>query len=626
MMEWTDEGTGGGSARDVVQVVRRALADAEARTPPPEIPPPLVEALVEKGLWSLEEGLACARRLASAEALARLAPRLPEPERRRARKEALGLARSLEHDYSRGEALAAVAPLLAEPERSEAMREALSAVHGPYRDWGAEQVITRLAPHLPESLVRDALAVVRDMRYESRVRALVAVAARAPGRLLSEVVSVACATEDDYRDGALHALAPYLTPELAASALPAAEAIARPDHRTKALAALVPRLLPAERERRLPDTLAAVRAIENEHIRAPALVALIPALPEPQLDEELAAARRMESDDLRAMVLATALEIRDSRTRVEALVRLVPYLTRGLLARALAGVRYTSSSDDLARLAPHLPEPLETRAWRAALAATWRRRYEDSRVGDLLRLAPDLPQELIPEALAMARRIRRGERREKALAALEARLLPVDSGEALAAVRRMEDEDERAERLAALAPRLPKPLLSEAVEVARAIQDPGVRGWALAALTGYLDDVLKRRAVCETMVAVESLADEEERADILVELAPHLPEPQRREALGGILALGRAEDLAALAPVLAQFPPAELHPLWQGVLQALAKRGTPCLLEGLAALAPVLAALGGPMGACEVAAMVVGDSAGAGKEPLAPRGGRTLRR
>jgi hypothetical protein len=70
------------------------------------------------------------------------------------------------------------------------------------------------------------------------------------------------------------------------------------------------------------------------------------------------------------------------------------------------------------------------------------------------------------------------------------------------------------------------------------------------------------------------------------------------EALAAARRIGDDEDraraLAELAPRLAALPQAKALPLWGEALQLSAARSRRGLLADLAALAPVIAALGGP--------------------------------
>ena len=81
------------------------------------IPPELLAALVEKGIWPGPQGLAYARQIQEPElrtrALAALAPHLGPTERDQALREALAAARAIRSPRSRSQALAALAPHLA---------------------------------------------------------------------------------------------------------------------------------------------------------------------------------------------------------------------------------------------------------------------------------------------------------------------------------------------------------------------------------------------------------------------------------------------------------------------------------------------------------------------------------
>ncbi len=92
------------------------------------IPPALLAALVEKGIWPGPQGLAYARQIQEPElrtrALAALAPHLGPTERDQALREALEAARAIEAEGHRSEALAALAPHLTAPLLGEALEAA----------------------------------------------------------------------------------------------------------------------------------------------------------------------------------------------------------------------------------------------------------------------------------------------------------------------------------------------------------------------------------------------------------------------------------------------------------------------------------------------------------------------
>jgi hypothetical protein len=76
--------------------------------------------------------------------------------------QALDAARAIEHDYGRAEALAGLAPRLPEGLRQEAVAQALDAVCA--IEYGRDRAVAlaRLAPHLPVGLRQEVLSQALD--------------------------------------------------------------------------------------------------------------------------------------------------------------------------------------------------------------------------------------------------------------------------------------------------------------------------------------------------------------------------------------------------------------------------------------------------------------------------------
>ena len=291
--------------------VRCALVEASLHSLAGNIPPALLAALVEKGVWTPAQGLAYARQVPDpwqrAEALEKLAPHLPE----NLLDQALPAAREIGIESARAEALAALAPHLP----PDLLAQALAAA-GEIRDADDRtQALAALAPRLAEvGYPQEALAAAREIEYaDDRARALAALAPHLPPeqqpKVLAEALAAARKIEDaGGRARVLTALAQHLPPELLPEALTAAKEIKDADDRARVLTALAERL-----PELLPEALTAARETRNADDRARALTALSPRLaelPRPDLyrpwDETLPhLARRTRPDlltDLRALV------------------------------------------------------------------------------------------------------------------------------------------------------------------------------------------------------------------------------------------------------------------------------------------------------------------------------------
>ena len=421
-----------------------------------------------------------------------------------------------------------------------------------------------IKPELIAALVKQeiwtpaqGLAYVRQ-NQDSRNQAeeLKAIIPYLPPTLLPEALATAREIRDQYhRAKALTGLAPYLPENLLLEALDMAREIRYKSNRAQALTGLalyLPEIL--------PEALATAKEIGDESNRAKALTGLALHLPENLLSEALATARKIGSKYYRA----------------QALTGLAPYLPE-ILPEALATVRETESARQLPGLTPHLPENLLLEA----LAIARDIRYTSDRAKALTGLAPYLPKNLLLEALAIARDIRYTSDRAEALTGL-APYLPEILPEALATAREIGDKSKRGETLAGLAPHLPENLLSEALATAREIEYE-YRAEALTGLAPHLPEVLP-----EALETAREIRDKSDRARALIGLVPHLPEVLP-EALAAAKEIGwyvpkygRAEALTELAPHL----PESLLPEALEVARGIVNRSSQA--EVLTGLAPYL--------------------------------------
>jgi hypothetical protein len=592
------------TARAIEDANRRAKALAALA---PHLPPAL-----------LAEALAAARAIegaySRAKTLAALAQHLVEPERSQVLAEALAAARAIEGAYSRdeafildvalradfeaaldrAEALLALAPKLPEPERRKVVGEALTNMLGSLdeapHDRDRVQVLETLAENLrkwrcdevlgkalrPARKIKKALTAARKIKKPYfRAKVLTALAPHYPESQRRKVVAEAlatarCVANPYFRARALANLAPQLLQPWLDEALAAARAIEWGRFRAQALAALAPQLEEPRRSLVLSEGLAAAREAFTAEGRSEALAALASQLPESLLPEALAIARGILDEGYRGEDLFETLAIFAGR---------LPEPRRSeVLADALAAARTIGDENKrakvLAALAAHHAEPERTRALAEALAAARAISDSPSRARALEVLAPHLPPHLLAEALAAARTIGDENKRAKALAALAPHLPPHLLTEALAAARVIEDVGERAEALAALAPHLAEPersrVLAEALAAARAIADSPSQARAFAALAPHLPPHL----LAEALAAARAMKENSCRPEALAALAPHVPEPRRSEVLADAL-----KDIGECFTWGSRFPKSNVPRAALGVLEIL----TPHLPEALLA-------------------------------------------
>ncbi|WP_414755880.1 NB-ARC domain-containing protein, partial [Anabaena sp. CCY 9910] len=445
---------------------RYALIIASLNSLAANLPVELLIALVQKNMWTPEQGLAYVLQSSNpddkANLLTQLANHLPPNLKELALSKALAAARQIQDESYRADALNSLAPILP----PDLLSEALAAVREIHDESCRTKALSSLAPILPPDLLSEALAAVREIHDEScRAKALSSLAYKLP-ELLPEALAIAREIQNEYyRACALSRLAPILPPDLLNEALAAVREIHDEWGRAKALSSLADKL-----PELLPEALAAATEIHNQSGLADALSSLAPILPPELFSKALAAARQIHNESSRAKalsslaiklpellleVLAAATRIQDKSSRAKALSRLAIKLPEFLSeARPVAREFQSESSlaDALSSLVLILPRDL----FSEALAAARQIHDKSSLADDLSSLAPILLPYVLSEALATAREIQPESSRADALSSLALILSPDLLSEALAAVRQIHDKSYRAKALSSLAIKLPE--------------------------------------------------------------------------------------------------------------------------------------------------------------------------
>jgi hypothetical protein len=499
---------------------------------------------------------------------------------------------------------------------------------------------------------RDRGRLLASLAPDPRARCLAALVHRLPDAAkistLDELVEDARGIDTDdhvgMRADVLAAAAPHMTVHQLRRAVSVAEALEDGHERAQALAAIARLLPPADRRPIFNDALAAART-RGAWALAVMLTAFGP-LPQGAASVALAAAREQPdaggrawvlaqvvpslTEPERTKVLAEALAEGQARTPMAVVIAFAPIaatLPHDVFVAVLDALA-TDSADVtfLETFTPYMPDDLLPRAHEIARAEPDVHRRAEALIAlaprseaasndaleavlsrdeswwpsDLRRLAPYLPQELLEQAWQAAR----------------------------------VSEIGRAQRLAALAPHFAEPrrrsALLEAIEAALALRprerievlqelEPSFRGrgWrealALAKIPfhwGVPDRGSRINEGVERLRGARSPRDRASAARELLEFEPHLPPPLLAEALEAVCSNveWRGEDyrvalLAQLAEPLASLARDDLGPIWSQAIHTLGttanERGH--LLAEIQALAPVLAALGGPAGLREAA-------------------------
>lgn len=578
--------------------------------------------------------------------------------------EALDLASSIHNAEARLRALIALAPHLPSTVRTALLLAVLDTIDGLNQPEVQSAALVAMAPHMMAEVHHRTLTIAARVRDPGpRARALTILARYLPARLqprlrAAALEAIATIANEDERAEALAAFAPHLEemrddadvfPVLLERALTIAINMNRRDAMAKALVGLQARL-----PRNLQgEALAAVNTIPDEHTRASLLAELAASLP-PDMS-------------VAALAVAYEIRQRDARfTALAALARNMPHKAAertwlDALAVAVALPRQFERVLALAELIPHLPLELHRRALTDALNAARSISKENARGRALATLAPLLDEEQLANALADAFTLQQPLERASALTALVPHLPDGDPQRrvlqnALDEIEQIPVEFRRARALANLTPALPPDMIPDAHAVAMAIDDPYDRATTLIALLLRLDEkqrgrfmddawsaarditdhydrsnalaalwplVLpdKQRAVLRAILdAVSQISDDYDRASGVTVFAPllassHTPSaiPQELQVLReAVLAIVRLDSSTLRANILGQVargwaqlqPPAVAFALWCEALPQLSRRSVPHLLSDLAALSPVLHALGGETATREAAQAV----------------------
>ncbi len=572
--------------REVASPLERSELTAKlaARLPEPERAPLLAEALCTARTitWKATR----------ARALTSLATHLSTSERAAVLAEALGPATAIGGNEDRCAALAALAEHLPEPEQNTLVVAAVKLATAMEDPHVRCRSLAALVPHRPAAERPAASVEVLDLaeavRHPSeRADIVKAMTPYLPEEALGRALSTVLGIEGGWaQQSAIVVLAPRLSPDLLKEALEAARRIEHHETRADALGRLAQHLGEEERKPVLREALAAARAVSNEEFRRHALVRLAPQL----------------SSDLLADALSAARAFEDKRYGTDVLVGLSPYWSAKVLPAALEAARAGAKENRaraLAALVPHLPEPKRRTALEEALGAARGVAYSPDRVKALDAIGPLLPPDMLPEALTAARTIKDATDRAVAIAALAPRMPDEERAavltEALADIRTSRDS-KLVDALVALGPHLPAALLPEAAAAARKLAKQEDRWRALATVAPRLPEPERSVALADTLSAAQAHRYyERECAEMVVALAPHLPAALLPEAFRVAFSLKEQSEksertaVAALLPRLAGLTGQELAALWSMPLLTAGSRSR--LLAGLCRTAPILAAL-----------------------------------
>jgi hypothetical protein len=568
------------------------LVAAAVTTLTESVPPALIGRLVASGRWTLERGLAHARRTREPQdralTLAHLLPQAAEADRPELLAELCTTATAVSNPYQRPWLHATLVTLLPDLPTDELAVTALEAAAETPDDDDRGQAIARLAKVLPDSLLPQALGTARTIQDPQWLSwALSALAPRLSGSLLRSVMADVGRLDGYDRASVLVAMAPRLDrndteaaiglarqvasaedrawtlaklaadldrPELTIEALTEARAADDPAQRAWAIAATISRLDDSERERAIKEArVAANAAIGLDHVWA--LWTIANALPEAERSgiavDALAAATALEAEPERAVALANVAGVLDSKsvelllsteirgesdhvTLLKALAGRLPEASlRPILDEALRLSDETHRGDLLAALTPRLP----VREMSEALAALARFTDAQQRSQVVSSIAEHLPDKLLGDALGAVQSINGEYGRSRLLGRVAAYMRPPLASQlqhdALDAARRVPFEFGRAKVLAELASLMPNSaeILAEAARTALTMAHSDGRLRLFDELAPQVDEPLRTRMLTAFVAEARDMDRPEYRANWLVTASRHFSEPDRTPLL-----------------------------------------------------------------------------------------------
>ncbi len=490
---------------------------------------------------------------------------------------ALDTMRRINALHLRAKGLAVLVPLCSPAEAEQVAREAVDAARATDDPFDRIDALGHMRRHFPvtchDTVTSELLEAAHDA-FRPGEKQWPRAAARAlgsvPGESRRSVVAVALAAAstveyESSRADALISLAPYLDPELAASAAAVAGRLTDDRQRLTVLAHLIPHLSEDARRSTVVRALRAVHDIDDRyHAKTTLLTELAPHLP----------------DNFLPAAIDIARTVTDPAYRVEALATLAPRLTDRLRRRVLSDVLGMIRSHSafpldsyhaervLVAIIPHLPADL------CPEALTHVRRMSHKRTTALRLLAPRLPPELVSTVVMLAENLDEPDDRAEVLSHLAASPdLPDRRAHVIRAFAAARDASptRRSECLTWLAPHLPPDLMPAALSMIRTIYaaDPEAREWvdpARQAAIAAIAQVLPRGQLLSLLDVARTVDSPSDRAELMTELAHALPPHSRASALHSALEAARtAEDPETRTHLLADLLPLLPDDLRDGV-------------------------------------------------------------
>jgi hypothetical protein len=403
----------------------------------------------------LRAAISAAKRISDedvqAKTLIAISQHLDAKERNAALNESLVIAKTIGHAGARFDAIMMLASNLKTAPRGKLLNEALSAAVTIEDDMTKCDAFCRLAPHLTAAQIARAVVATKDFADVYRIKALAALAKRAPGRQRNEILQEALSTAkmlhlDFAVVDALEYLAGLLTVKQLRTAMALSMTLKDDNSRVTCIVSLARYLPKSDRRKALCSALESAHKLDKSH-EASALIKILGQLSGQQrtcvVRDTLAALRSVGEDRLRSIGLG---ELSTLLLTVEELVLALD------IARGINDASWRSFA--LYQIGRHLNVGERRRhILTEALSAVKSIQNGSDRARALRMIADSLDEDLVDVALTIVRTLPRDRDRdrERLLSCLSGRLTLRQFGEALSITSAIANSYDRAVAFSSLA-------------------------------------------------------------------------------------------------------------------------------------------------------------------------------
>ncbi|MFO7661348.1 MAG: hypothetical protein R6X18_02020 [Chloroflexota bacterium] len=331
--------------------IRYALITSSVNSLARNLPTDLIASLIDSGVWDIPQALAYTRQMPfpqqQAETMLVLSAFLPAGDQSVVLEEALAAAWRIRGTRSPVATVAKIAQLLPSAIKAATWQEILAVASTTGLSVAKADAFVDLAAYIPEDMVEEFLNEAAGLgKPFRRAQALLGLAAYAPRRRQAIIQAIVEATRqidnEEMRSEIIAGSAHLLPPDLLIEAQATTRRLESASARTTALTGLAPFLLDPAADETVEHTLGTIPQIRDEVLRANALLRLLPHLSKSQLVLVPEIIETFTKQESRAMTIAgsapllfgesleatysIALKMSTDRFKAQAIAGLIPFL------------------------------------------------------------------------------------------------------------------------------------------------------------------------------------------------------------------------------------------------------------------------------------------------------------